>query len=188
MDQILVDLNRTWFAQFNDPRVTPDSVTRWDFKDVLPDVADRARLFSELLRVPFATLPPIIGSLSAIKKLRGMGHDVVIVTDAMYPEIAAGKMLWMRTHIPDLPRENMIITKRKALINADVLIDDSPEQLTAWATRGTCGDCSRWRYPITMTYPYNRDAQAYHLGHWRDPVTFWCSVLDYIQGGEVNAK
>lgn len=188
MDQILVSLNSTWFAQFNDPRVTEQSVTRWDFKDVLPDVVDRARLFTELQRVPFAELDPIPGGIEAVRELRMGGHDVVVVTDAMAPEIAAGKMLWMRARLPELPRENLVITKRKSLINADVLIDDSPEQLAAWRLGSTWTPLPRWRYPITMTYPYNRGVQAHHLGDWRDPLKFWGSVVDYISSGEVNAK
>lgn len=191
MDQILVELNKHWFAQFGDPRVTEQTVTRWDFKDVLPDVVDRARLFTELTKLPFASLPAIPGALDAVRKLRTRGHDVVVVTDAMAPEIAAGKLLWLRCNLPELPRENVIITKRKSLIMADVLIDDSPEQIAAWvAAHPKVSDnaTKRWRYPITMSYPYNANCTAYHLGNWREPLAFWDAVVEHIENGEVNAK
>ncbi|RUS46855.1 hypothetical protein [Cohnella sp. AR92] len=55
-------------------------------------------------------------------------YDVLIVT-AGQPGTIGEKWNWLQKHMPFIPLENFFVSKRKSLIQFDLLIDDGPHNL-----------------------------------------------------------
>ena len=72
-------------------------------------------------------------SIKYINKLKELGHNIFIVT-ATDPEhwVIKYKYCFQRL-LPDINYKNIILTHRKDLIKADILIDDNPEYLSKFS-------------------------------------------------------
>jgi 5'(3')-deoxyribonucleotidase len=79
-------------------------------------------------------------------------YDYYICTSpTLDPMSAAGKMIWLRSHYPQIMKDRrFFITPHKHLLAHDhnILIDDSDEQITRWHACGGVG--------VTMPRPWNK--------------------------------
>lgn len=94
-------------------------------------------------------LPPVPGSLEAVKELLALGLDVRICTSPLsqFENCVAEKYLWVERHLGREATNRLILTKDKTLIYGDLLIDDKP--LIEGAVN------PRWKH-ILFDAPYNR--------------------------------
>jgi len=131
MDEVLDNLLERWVAHLNERYHTHadyQDLKVWDLTGLFPmltgEEADRP-LYDDAL---WKSLSPKEGSVACLKRMLDDGHEVYIVTAAVYQTLPA-KMEWLFTHYPYIKWENVIITRRKQLIRADVLIDDGIHNL-----------------------------------------------------------
>lgn len=72
-----------------------------------------------------------------IKEMRELAedYDVLIVTSS-FPLAVADKWRWVEKHLPFIPYKNFIVTSRKDLVKADLLIDDAIHNVKDWLATG----------------------------------------------------
>ena len=109
-------------------------------------------------------LPPVPGSLEAVKELLALGMDIRICTSPLsqFENCVAEKYLWVEKHLGRAATNRLILTKDKTLIQGDLLIDDKPE--IKGAVR------PRWKH-ILYDAPYNRhiiDRPRVTWANWRN--------------------
>jgi 5'(3')-deoxyribonucleotidase len=118
----------------------------------------------------FETLTPIDGALEAIRALHAH-HEIVIATAAMeVPVSFAAKYRWLQAHMPFIPASHIVFCGDKAVIDADVLIDDSPRHFARFKGRALLFSAphnaretryervNTWREVLDLLAPSNRDS------------------------------
>jgi 5'(3')-deoxyribonucleotidase len=100
---------------------------------------------------------------------------VIIVTSV--PKCAGlayeGKLEWLRKHIPSFDLNNFIATKRKELVQADILFDDSVDNLRKFNAAG--------KTAVAFDRPWNQD--------WEGPrVKNWDELLEYVDNFKKEKK
>lgn len=174
MDSITVDLMTPWLREHNarqDDDLTVDRILTWDTHlyakggNAIYDVLKKSGLFR------YAN--PLPGAVEAIRTLHERGHEVFMVTAAVFPINFGEKAEWFHEHLDFLGKRRLVFAHEKHLLPGDALIDDGPHNATAY----------RAAHPgakiLTIGYPYNKDCPAYDLvaGDWRDPAAAWELIL-----------
>lgn len=155
MDEVVADLLTGWLHLYNlkwGDTLTKEEITDWDVrKFVRKECGSKAY---DILRDPKLypfNVEPIEGAKAGILRLRSMGYRVVFVTSCVVGSVDA-KMGWLAHHrLIDrgATPKDFIAAKDKALINAELLIDDGPHNIAAFP-----------RHTILFSQPYNE-----HLDH-----------------------
>lgn len=174
MDGILCDLLSKWVATYNfetgDELLVSD-ITAWGVEHFMT----RAVRPKEMIKRPgfFDDLMPIHGAVGAVKTLVMAGHDIRICSTPAGPDSARAKLDWCRRHL-DLDESSVILTHDKHWIDADVLIDDKPANIRAWAARG--------KKAMTIAYPYNECVGhlCFRSEGYQDPNNAWVSILEEL--------
>lgn len=182
LDSTLVDLDTKWYRTWNEwtgDSLTADKVKSWDVhlycKDQSLDVYS-------VLNMPgfFKHLDPIEGALDTVYKLHNDGHRIVIVTASPAKSQTAfnDKQFWVKEHLPFINQHDFIGTHAKDLIRGDVLIDDGPHNLLAWAPMNPKG------YTVTIATNYN--THAHHICNLvahdsKTPKKAWREILDGVR-------
>lgn len=76
------------------------------------------------------SLTPTNRSQACLKSLINQGHELYIAT-ATPPQVYDIKVNFIKKYFDFFPVKNMICIQKKSLLNVDILIDDSLEQLTS---------------------------------------------------------
>ena len=154
-DEVLDNLLEKWVAYLN-KKYNKDANFRdlkiWDLTGIFPTLTSEEvnrPLYDNAL---WESLSPRPDSVVYLKKMIDDGHDVLIVTSSVYQTIPA-KMDWLFKHYPYLSWENVIISSRKQLLQADVMIDDGIHNLVGGNYLKLLYDC-----------PNNRDYNAEENG------------------------
>jgi 5'(3')-deoxyribonucleotidase len=158
MDGILADLSTRWIARYNadwddtlDPaRVTSRALHHW----VRPECGTQVYRY---LHDPdlFLSLDPYPGAVETVRSFIGdLGLDVMIVTSAP-PGVHQAKAAWMKRHFPFVKQpEQIIFAARKEWVEADIFIDDGPENLARYLARRPLAAVG------TLSHPYNARVPA----------------------------
>ena len=181
LDSIIADLLPTWLGLYNaeyaDDLVIGD-LHAWATHRYVKTECDEK--IYEYLRRPglFRNLPPLPGAVEGVKALADRGHDVYIVTAA--PDgSATEKIDWCKEHLPFLDSRRVIVVYDKWLVRGDVLIDDSPSNLTKWGAAWPYG------YTISIGYPYNRDTKVdFVAGSYLDTRAAWRNIVNDLGEGK----
>jgi 5'-nucleotidase len=158
MDGVLCDLVGKWFAVYNrehNDAIRLEQMTHWG-----PHLyARKGKAIYRYLTQPgfFRDLAPIPGAIAGMRKLHAWGHELVIVTAAKNGH--RDKMEWVHEHLPFLPPGNIVFAHRKELVRGDVMFDDAPHNLLAFAPYGL---------PVAMDYPYNQGAPGMRVRSWSE--------------------
>ena len=161
MDSVIVDLMTEWFQRYSqayDDDLTVDSILCWQTeKYVKPECG--AKIY-DFLDEPglFRHLKPLPGAIETLKRL-SEDFDILIVT-ASRTHAYTEKEQWVEEHLPFIGKRNLIFSHRKDMIRGDVLFDDAPPNLRAFAATG--------RLAVAMDYPYNRDVDVPRVGNWAE--------------------
>jgi 5'-nucleotidase len=125
-------------------------------------LADDPRLsIAELVDRPgfFADLEPIEGARQVVWELVQQ-HEVFIASAAMdVPFSFADKYAWLRRHFDFIPPSHYVFCGDKAILDADVLIDDRARNFERFRGR-----------PLLFTVPDNRSERRY------ERVDSWAEV------------
>ena len=135
MDGILVNMVPPWLEKYNEltgESVTEESRLLWDCVEFVkyPDV------LLGLLTQPgfFRNMNPYSGAIEYTQRLMDEGYDVVFVTTPPRTSEYAikDKRLWIEEYFPKFDLNNIIFCDRKELVRGDILIDDSPHNISKW--------------------------------------------------------
>ena len=98
----------------------------------------------------YLNLPPVTGSIEALRTLFLLGHDVRICTSPLsrYENCVLEKYQWIEKHLGRDFTKRIILSKDKALIKGHFLIDDKPAIENA--------ETAEWEH-IIYDCPYNQD-------------------------------
>lgn len=151
LDGVIWDLLNPWLSRYNN--ITGGKIDINDIKSYeLDEYIEHRELLQYILKMNdfWESVEPYPGAVGAIDVL--LNHPLVnlsIVTATSY-EIAHMKIKRLLELIPSLPEENIILTSKKELIAAHVLIDDYENNLRHMAVTGK-------GVPILIDQPYNRN-------------------------------
>lgn len=148
MDDTIEHLLVPWLNWLNEKygkNITESDVTSWDMKVAYPDLT-YDQIFAPLDDASFwDTVPPIDGAPEAVKWMIERGHDVYIVTSTPHRSVEAKMERVLFRYFPFISWDHVIVTSRKQLLKADVMIDDGYHNLVGGAYE-----------KILVDAPYNR--------------------------------
>ena len=131
VDEVLNNLLDRWVDYLNDrynENANAQQLRVWSLRGIFPHLTEEEvnrPLFEDAL---WESLSPRPDSMVYLKRLIDDGHDVWIVTASVYQTVPV-KMDWLFRHYPYLSWDKVILTRKKQLIRADVLIDDGVHNL-----------------------------------------------------------
>lgn len=158
MDEVLVDFMGPLINQYNaiyNKSLTREDITGWSLPEGMCEIyKDESRNFF----VGLSPLPASRWGMDHISK-----HDAIIASSpSLEAHIAKQKMIWVENYFPEFP---LVLTERKDIFEADVLIDDAIHNLTGF---------SGWK--IVMDRPWNR---SYEGAEYR--VKGWVGIVKAIR-------
>ena len=131
IDDVLNNLLDRWVALLNKKynlSANAQDLKVWNVQGIYPTLTVKEVYRPMYENEIWGLLSPRPTSARYVKKMIDDGHDVIIVTAAVYQTLPA-KMDWLFAAFPFLSWENVVIARRKQLIKADVLIDDGIHNL-----------------------------------------------------------
>lgn len=119
------------------------------------------------------SLKPVEKSQWGVKKLVDSGYDVYFAT-ATDPINFAWKVDWLKKYFPFVKEDKIIKINNKGLLNCDILIDDSGDQLLS----------NKGCYRVCFNKPWNASLKDEVYGirranNWHEVVTHVCNIYDY---------
>lgn len=145
-----------------DLEVEDKGSTRWEFYEdwglslgeflnLMRDAAEAGHLYT--------TQPPIEGIADVMYWCRNAGHSVHIITHRAEYGAKANTERWLAKW--GVPHDTLTFSKDKHIVDADVLIEDRPENLIDWFS---CTD----KPGIIMEQPWNEEFRRYHSDTYRN--------------------
>ncbi len=134
MDDVLADFDGyflgVWRKRYPDKFFIPmNERQKFYMRDEYPPelLEQMTKIFTEKGFV--ASLSEIDGGISAVKKMKELGHEVFICSSPMrqYQNCVAEKYEWIEKHLGFEWTTKLILSRDKTLIQGDILIDDKPE-------------------------------------------------------------
>lgn len=171
IDDVLNNLCEEWCLLLNEKygtSVTYDQVTEWDMQKFFPS------LTGEQIFVPlhdasvWSRLKPKPGAAEYLQRLISDGHSVYLCTTTDYRNVRPKFECFVRKYFPFITWDQIIITSRKQLIRADVLVDDAVHNLTGGSYR-----------KILFTAPHNLTFRT--AGHGMIRADSWTDVYGIIR-------
>ena len=135
-------------------------ITTYSLYDCLDsNVADNLiELFCD--KEVYDNLQPYKGAVRAVKMLAEQGHEIYVATATNVKNIEWKEQL-LQKHFPFVPKDNLIRVHNKALLNVDVLVEDSMRNLTRTFAERICFD-QLWNRDSEKDYVYS----IYRIHHW----------------------
>jgi 5'(3')-deoxyribonucleotidase len=152
VDEVLNNLIEAWVAYLNERhglRAEAEKITLWDLSCIFPTLTED-EIISPLAEDSFWNGTAVREhSVETVEQMIMDGHEVYIVTAHFPYHSIPAKIDWLLANYPCLTWDNVIVTRRKQLLKADVLIDDGVHNLEG-------GDY----FKILIDSPYNRGYDA----------------------------
>ena len=149
MDDTIELLVHAWVEVLNERygySQTVEDVTDWDVTKAFPGLT-REQTYGVIAEPDFwDRVKPVPGAAEVIERFIAAGHDVYVVTASDFNQVQSKMENVLFKYFPFFTPADVIITKKKQLIKADILIDDGFHNLVG-------GDYHK----ILVDAPYNRD-------------------------------
>lgn len=180
LDAMACDLLTDWLALYNakyDDKLTVDKITAWDIHQFTkPECGLKVY---DLLKEPgvFANLKPLPGAVQGIKALQEAGHDVTILTAGAASDFCASeKLAWCKQHL-GLNRKKVIIGHPKQFVKGDLLLDDSPDNISVYRKEWPQAEI------FAIAYPYNRVVadKCRRFYGWQDTAVAWDMMVRAVE-------
>lgn len=160
MDSVIVNLMDEWYRRYNidyNDNLTINKVTSWNALEYVKEECG-GKIYDYLQdKGLFLNLKPLPNAIEVISRLV-RNYEILIVTVSPSLSAYAEKEEWIKINLPFIPRENIIFTHRKELIDGDLLFDDAPHNLCAFQKKG--------KISIAMNYPYNQEVNCARVSSW----------------------
>lgn len=159
----------------SDKNIQIEDITSYNFFDCLPreDAEGIVSLFKE--KQLWDSLRPTKGSQNILKQLVKNGHQVYLAT-ATDPVNFQWKIDWLNQYFPFIPSDNVIRIMDKSLLKADILIDDSLDNLTSVM-------CDR----VCITRPWNHSTSK-DIAYGIKRANCWNDIVNIINNIEKEMK
>lgn len=174
VDDVVLELMDSWLEVYNEKTGTAfskDQMLNWDLtKNGLDTTA--YDILSQHAEKIYSRVYPIEGAQQAVRLIHNSGYEVVYITAAVAKTLDAKVDALERFGFLRKGRtidDRLIVTGRKNLIDADILIDDKPENII------------RWPYPrkgILFTQPWNDRVTL--LPERAVRCSGWTEVLEHL--------
>src|SRR3974377_1645222 len=134
MDDVLADFDgefyRRWNARHPERKIVPPEGRKFFYiKEELPP--EYAPLVTEIntekgFVFSFSEIP---GGIKAVNEIKNMGREVLICKAPLdiYENCVLEKYKWIDEHMGFEWTKKLILTKEKAMVRGDILIDDKPD-------------------------------------------------------------
>lgn len=161
MDNVCCDLQTVWLNLYN--RKFRENIKREHIRSY--DIHNWVRAgyaIYELIDNPhvFRILPPLPYAVEGLKYLIRQGHKILICSAATKSQID-GKLDWLRFHVPQIKREDIIFSQDKSIVEADFMFDDALHNLY----NSSC------RIPVVFTQPWNsKNKDFVRVDNWLDII------------------
>ena len=154
----------------HDANIEFDQITTYSLYDCLDlDVAeDMIELFCD--KEIYDNLQPYNGAVRAVKTLVEQGHEVYIATASDIRNMEWKERL-LQKYFPFVPKDNLIRLHNKALLNVDVLVEDSMRNLTRTFAERICFN-QTWNRDKGKDYVYG----IYRINHWGEIINIIQSI------------
>ncbi|HJX05299.1 MAG TPA: 5'-3'-deoxyribonucleotidase [Candidatus Nanoarchaeia archaeon] len=171
LDDVLADFEKSFLDNWR--KKHPDKLyvpleERTTFKVHKQYPPELKPLVQEIYCAPgfYRNLPLIKGGKEAIQEMRQKEHDVFLCTSPLssYENCVLEKYKWTEERLGEDWVQRLIITKDKALVRGDILIDDNPYP------KGIL--IPTWEH-IIYDFPYNRHVEGKRRITWQN----WKEVL-----------
>ena len=178
LDDVLWGLLDAWLLRYNeitDDNVLPGDIKSWDIAQYIHK-GTKEMLFYILEQSDFwEMVQPYTDAQEYLKKLVDGGYDVVIVTASSHKTLNAKLERFYKLFL-FIKTEQVIVTKRKQMIDMDVLIDDNPENLRDASYRS-----------ILFNTPHNEafnetEIGAVRMHDWREIYEYITEVFPVVRG------
>lgn len=143
-------------------------VTSWDIGEAFP-LLKHAELYRVLTHAGFVRKMPVMpGAVFAVRYLQKISEVYCVTT----PLLGARYWGWERTQwlstTVGITQERVILCDAKELVDGDVLVDDRPEHLEAWAKRHPVGMALLWSSPRNASFKC--PANIHRVTTWRQVI------------------
>ena len=174
MKRIALDFDETLFPTLekvleiynkrHDTNIGLSDITTYSLYDCLEQsiADDMVALFCE--KEVYEHLQPYKGAVRAVRSLVDQGHEVYIATASDTRNMEWKEQL-LNKHFPFVPKDNLIRIHNKALLNVDVLVEDSMRNLTKTFADRVCFN-QPWNVDSNSDYVYG----VYRIHNWGEIV------------------
>lgn len=182
VDQVVADLNTEWLRRYNadyEDSLTVAELVDWDISKFVKPACGKD--IDKYLQYPhlYERVRMIPHSLWGVTRLRMQGHRVVFLTSDPSAG-ASGKINWLKKNDFITGPDDWAVLHDKSLIPTDVLIDDSPRNISR----------SKAMYNLLFDWPWNRDMHGVchprsyiRVDTWFDIVEWIARIETVIDGG-----
>lgn len=167
MDGVLADFETAFFEAVKtvpelNGVVTRESRKSFDFEKDYPEELTPSIKSVYHKKGFYLNLPEIPGAIAGVRKLKSLGHTVIICTAplTLYRHCVLEKYRWIDVHLGMEFVKSMIVTKDKTLVVGNYLIDDKPTVIGKMVR-------PHWEH-ILYDAPYNRDIKGKRRFTWSD--------------------
>lgn len=171
---IAVDFDETLFPTFdkvieiyndeNNATLDLSQITTYNLYECL-DVSMADKLLELFLKKEvYDNLQPYPGAVRTMKTLVEQGHQVYIATATNVKNLEWKEQLLQR-YFPFIPKNNLIRIYNKKMLNVDVLIDDSMDNLIQTFAERICFN-QTWNQDGGKDYVYD----IYRIHHWGEVI------------------
>ena len=176
MDDTIEDLLSAWVQCLNKRyglSVNPSDITDWDITLSFPSLS-KEEVWHPLYEDEFwETVKPKQDAAKYLLKLQELGFNVYLCTATNHYTVKSKFENIVKRHFPFISWDQIIITPRKQLIDADILIDDGVHNLIGGKYK-----------KILMSAPHNLKYKAEAMGMQR--VDNWEEAYKAITGIAFN--
>lgn len=179
LDATVCDLHSEWLALYN--AEFEEGTTLHDLKSY--SMESNVKIGKAIYKYLddahlYRRLEPLPGAIDALRRLSLSGHDVQIVSAHSKDEqTAADKLWWCKQFLPFIHWRSVNLSHQKHRFNADVFVDDSPDNIEIHA---------KWQpdsYRVAIAFPYNECVKSLldlRAESYADPRAAWEEIEDFV--------
>lgn len=150
-------------------RIQRSDVKKWlIFSDMGLSEDQVAKVNAEISQPGWcASLKPVEGAKEAIEELRDIGCEIHFVTSPWRcVNWTYERENWLVAHGMAANTGQVTHTSQKHLLRGDILVDDSPGNVTMWQKANPEGQGLLWNAS------YNYTSDLYRIGGWKDLINY----------------
>ena len=170
VDDVLLDCNRYALSLLSERDGVPysiDRVTDWG----MLGIAEDERLTFLEHRDFYLNQPPLPGAVHFLRTLCSVAN--VTIMTAVYPQFMGERIRRLGELFPWFPQENILMGKRKEMLQADVMLDDGVHNLYQ----------SSMTLPVLFRQPWNRHVSGLcSINYYHE----FLSLIEIMQGNHVH--
>lgn len=175
-DNVMCNTMQRWCKELN--KVVPEYLAR--NVDSLPfcsmelnySTLLNKQIWAPLLRPDFwLSVQPLDGAVEAVKNLKAAGHKIFVVTSTRFDCMQVKYAFCLSRWFPFIQYEDIIVCKRKGILDVDILIDNNVENLKG-----------KQPLRLLMNYSYNQGCKLF------TKVNDWTDILYHIHNYERSLK